>query len=166
MAKVTGIGHMSYTVMDMDKSLHFYCDLLGGKLLTETVDEGPELGRYVMGDMLKDPYGKLKVAMVDLAGLQIEFLQYLVPETKVAYHGNPSIAGSAHIAVNVDDIEEIYRKLKAEGVVFHSDINDCIRDGELVWRWVYSRDPDGICCEIVQLNEDSEYFKASKAGKA
>lgn len=83
MAKVVGIGHMSYTVMDIDKSLHFYCDLLGGKLLTETVDEGPELGRYVMGDMLENPYGKLRVAMVDLAGLQIEFLQYLEPKTKI-----------------------------------------------------------------------------------
>ena len=99
MAKVVGIGHMSYTVMDMDKSLHFYCDLLGGKLLTQTVDEGPELGKYVMGDMLKkDPYGKLKVAMGRLAGLQIEFLQYLVPKTNVPYHGNPSITGVPRIS--------------------------------------------------------------------
>ena len=161
MAKVVGIGHMSYTVMDIDKSLHFYVDLLGGKLLTRTVDEGPELGKYVMGKMLTNPYGKLKVAMVDLAGLQIEFLQYLEPETNTAYHRNPSVAGSAHIAVNVDDIEGVVAKLKAEGVEFHSDINDCVRDGELVWRWVYSRDPDGICCEIVQLNYDSEYIKNS-----
>lgn len=166
MAKVIDIGHMSYTVMDIDKSLHFYCDLLGGKLLTKTVDEGPELGKYVMGDMLNNPYGKLKVAMVDLAGLQIEFLQYLEPQTNTSYHGNPSIAGSAHIAVNVDDIEAVYKKLSAEGVKFHSAINDCVRDGELVWRWVYSRDPDGICCEIVQLNEQSEYIKNSKKVQA
>jgi catechol 2,3-dioxygenase-like lactoylglutathione lyase family enzyme len=161
MAKVVGIGHMSFTVMDIDKSLHFYVDLLGGKLLTRTIDEGPELGKYVMGKMLTNPYGKLKVAMVDLAGLQIEFLQYLEPETNTAYHRNPSIAGSAHIAVNVDDIEGMVEKLKAEGIELHSEINDCIRDGELVWRWVYSRDPDGCCCEIVQLNYDSEYIKNS-----
>ena len=55
MAKVVGIGHMSYTVMDIDASIHFYCDLLGGKVLTRTVDEGPELGKYVMGDMLSNP---------------------------------------------------------------------------------------------------------------
>lgn len=161
MAKVVDIGHMSFTVMDIDKSLHFYVDLLGGKLLTRTVDEGAELGRYVMGKMLSNPYGKLKVAMVELGGLQIEFLQYLEPETNTAYHRNPSIAGSAHIAVNVDDIEGMVEKLKAEGVEFHSDINDCVRDGEVVWRWVYSRDPDGCCCEIVQLNYDSEYIKNS-----
>ena len=153
MAKVVGIGHVSFTVMDMDKTLEFYCGLLGGKVLTQTVDEGPELGKYVMGDGLEDNYAALKVAMVELGGIEIEFLQYLTPKTEVPYHGNPSIAGSAHIAVNVDDIEAVYEKLKKAGVVFHSDINDCIRDGELVWRWVYSRDPDGVCCEIIQLNQ-------------
>ena len=151
MAKVVGLGHVSFTVMDMEKTLDFYCGLLGGRVLTETVDEGPELGRYVMGEGLKDNYASLKVAMVELAGIQIEFLQYLKPKTEIPYHGIPSVAGSAHIAVNVDDIEAVYDKLKKAGVTFHSDINECVRDGKLVWKWVYSRDPDGICCEIVQL---------------
>lgn len=151
MAKVVGIGHVSFTVMDMEKTLAFYCGLLGGRVLTKTVDEGPELGTYVMGKDAPKPYAALKVAMVELGGIEIEFLQYLDPKTEIPYHGNPSAAGSAHIAVNVDNIEEMYTKLKAAGVPFHSGINDCIRDGELVWRWVYSRDPDGICCEIVQL---------------
>ena len=159
MAKVIGIGHMSYTVMDIDRTLHFYCDLLGGRLLTETIDEGDDLGRSCMGKMRTNPYGKIRVAMVELAGLEIEFLQYLEPETNTPYHGNPTIAGSAHIAINVDDIEGMYQKLSAEGVEFHSQINDCIRDGELVWRWVYARDPDGICLEIVQRNEESGYVK-------
>ena len=56
MAKVVGLGHVSFTVMDMEKTLDFYCGLLGGRVLTETVDEGPELGRYVMGEGLKDNY--------------------------------------------------------------------------------------------------------------
>lgn len=159
MAKVVNIGHVSFTVMDIDRTLHFYCDLLGGKKLTETIDEGPDLGRSCMGPMRTDPYGKIRVAMVELAGLEIEFLQYLEPETNTPYHGNPTIAGSAHIAVDVDDIEAVRAKLQAEGVLFHSDINDCIRDGELVWRWVYARDPDGICCEIVERNYEAEYYK-------
>lgn len=153
MAKVVGIGHVSYTVTDMEKTLEFYCGILGGKLLTQTVDEGPELGKYVMGEGLKENYAALKVAMVELGGMEFEFLQYLTPKTEIPYHGNPSIAGSAHVALNVDDIEAMYEKMKKAGVVFHSDINECIRDGKLVWRWVYSRDPDGICCELVQLNE-------------
>ncbi len=151
MAKIIGIGHASFTVMDMERTLAFYVDMLGGELLTETVDEGPELGTCVMGKDA-EPYAALKVAMVKIGGLEIEFLQYLTPPTRTPYHGNPSAAGSAHLAFNVDNLDEMYAKLKARGVVFHSEVNDCIRDGKLVWKWVYMRDPDGICCELVQLS--------------
>ncbi|NMA18716.1 MAG: VOC family protein [Clostridiaceae bacterium] len=151
MAKVIGIGHISFTVMEMQRTLDFYCGLLGGTVLAETIDEGPELALRVMGDRAEDNFGKLKVAMVELGGMQIEFLQYLTPKTKVSYHGDPSRAGSAHIAVKVDDIEEMYQRLKSAGVIFHSEVNDCIRDGTLVWKWVYARDPDNVCCELVQV---------------
>ncbi|MGI6118809.1 MAG: VOC family protein [Bilifractor sp.] len=161
MARVESIGHAGFTVMDMDRTLHFYCDLLGGKVLTQNVEENDQLARQVMGEMAKDSHGKLKVTMVELGGLQIEFHQYLIPKTEVAFHGDPSRAGSAHIAVNVDNIEEMYEKLKSEGVKFHTGVNDCVRDGEVVWKWVYARDPDNICCEIVQLNKDSNYYKTT-----
>ncbi|MGI5850103.1 MAG: VOC family protein [Christensenellales bacterium] len=150
MAKVVGLGHASFTVMDMDRTVDFYVNKLGGKLLTETVDQGPELGTYVMGEGAQK-FAALKVAMVELGGIQIEFLQYLDPKTDKPYHGNPSVAGSGHLAFNVDDLEAMYQKLKAEGVTFHSSVNECVRDGVLVWKWVYMRDPDGICCELVQL---------------
>ena len=165
MAKVLGIGHFSFTVLDMERTLRFYCGMLGGKLLTETIDEGDDLGRNCLGKMITNPYGKIKVAMVELGGVEIEFLQYLEPETITAYHRNPTIAGSAHIALHVDDIEELYQTLSAKGVEFHSAINDCYRHGELVWRWVYARDPDGICCEIVQLNRDSDYYRQTQEAK-
>lgn len=150
MGKIVGLGHASFTVMDMEKTVDFYVNKLGGKLLTETVDQGPDLGTYVMGANAQK-FAALKVAMVELGGIQIEFLQYLDPKTDVPYHGNPSIAGSAHLAFNVDNLEEVYEKLKKDGAVFHSSINECIRDGVLVWKWVYMRDPDNICLELVQL---------------
>ena len=162
MAGVIDIGHVGFTVTDIDKTLHFYCDLLGGRLLTETIDEGPELGTQVMGLIAPHPQARLRVAMVELGGTEIEFIQYLDPET-TPYPRDPSVAGSAHVAVNVDDIDAMYEKLSSEGVVFHTKINLCVRDGELVWRWVYARDPDGICCEIVQLNYDSDYVKKARA---
>ena len=28
---IKGIGHVAFKVTDMEKSLHFYCDILGGK---------------------------------------------------------------------------------------------------------------------------------------
>jgi catechol 2,3-dioxygenase-like lactoylglutathione lyase family enzyme len=150
MAKIIGLGHASFTVQDIDRTLDFYVGKLGGELLTRTQDAGDSLGTYVMGEGAQKS-ARLGVAMVALGGIEIEFLQYLDPKPKIGYHGNPSIPGSAHLAFHVDDIDGLYRELSAQGVVFHSGINDCVRHGKLVWKWVYMRDPDGICCELVQL---------------
>lgn len=149
MASVVGVGHVGFTVFNLDKTVDFYVNKLGGKLLTTTIDEGENLGTYVLGEG-NQKHAALKVAMIEIGGIEVEFLQYLDPPTNEKYHGNPSIAGSAHLALEVNDIQEMYEKLRKEGVKFHSSVNDCIRDGVLVWKWVYMRDPDGICCELVQ----------------
>lgn len=150
MGNITGVGHVSFTVMDLDRTIDFYVNKLGGRLFDRNKDEGENLGLYVFGDTNKGSYASLGIAMIRLGNLNIEFIQYLNPPTKIAYHGDPSIAGSAHIAWEVDDIEKMYKRLKIDGVKFHSEINDCVRDGELVWKWVYFRDPDNICVELSQ----------------
>ncbi len=40
---IKGIGHLAFTVKEMDASLHFYCDILGFKKLFElnTTDDQP-----------------------------------------------------------------------------------------------------------------------------
>ena len=149
MGKVTGLGHASFTVMDLDRTIDFYVNQLGGKLLDKTKDEGPQLGTYVFGPG-KQARASLGIAMVELGGIEIEFIQHLDPPTEVPYHGDPSRAGSGHLAWEVDDIEGMYKNLKSSGVKFHSAVNECIRDGELVWKWVYFRDPDNLCVELTQ----------------
>jgi catechol 2,3-dioxygenase-like lactoylglutathione lyase family enzyme len=149
MAKVTGLGHASFTVMDLDRTIDFYVNKLGGKLLDKTKDEGPNLGTCVFGSC-NQASASLGIAMIELGGIEVEFIQYLEPPTTVKYHGDPSQAGSGHLAWEVDDIEKMYEDLKIKGVNFHTGVNECIRDGVLVWKWVYFRDPDNICGELTQ----------------
>lgn len=149
MATITGLGHASFTVMDLDRTIDFYVNKLGGKLLKKTKDEGPNLGTCVFGPG-RQAQASLGIAMIELGGIEIEFIQYLDPPTTVEYHGDPSRAGSGHLAWEVDDIEAMYKDLKDKGVKFHTGINDCVREGVLVWKWVYFRDPDNICVELTQ----------------
>lgn len=149
MPKIIGLGHASFTVMDLDRTIDFYVNKLGGELLDKTKDEGPQLGTYVFGPG-KQENASLGIAMVGLGGIELEFIQYLDPPTTVVYHGDPSRAGSGHLAWEVDDIVGMYKDLTAKGVKFHSAVNECVRDGELVWKWVYFRDPDNMCVEMTQ----------------
>lgn len=152
MVSIKGLAHAGLTVLDLDRTIEFYCGTLGGVLGTATVDDGPDLGTSVLGPLAPHPEAELKVAMVTLGGIEIELLQYLKPPTVVEYHGDPSRAGSSHLAFEVDDIDRAYAELKQAGVDFHTEVNDCVREGELVWRWVYLRDPDGVCIELVEFN--------------
>jgi catechol 2,3-dioxygenase-like lactoylglutathione lyase family enzyme len=149
MARIVSLGHASFTVLDLDRTIDFYVNTLGGKLLDRGKDEGKEQGTAVFGPG-KQSYASLGIAMIELGGIEIEFIQYLDPPTTVPYHGDPACAGSAHLAWEVDDIDRMYRELKGKGVRFHTEVKDCVRDGVLVWKWVYFRDPDNVCVELTQ----------------
>ncbi|MBC7293315.1 MAG: VOC family protein, partial [Thermoleophilia bacterium] len=66
------------------------------------------------------------------------------------YRGDPSQAGSGHLAILTADIDAEYRRLQAAGVHFHSPVRTIAEPGKPVWRWCYFRDPDGICVELVE----------------
>ncbi len=149
MARITGLGHASFTVMDLDRTTDFYVNVLGGRLLDRTKDENETLGTAVMGAGAQK-YASLGIAMIALGGIEIEFIQYLDPPTTEAYHGDPAKAGSAHLAWEVDDIDGMYNYLLDKGVTFHSGVNDCTRGGRVIWKWVYFRDPDNIVIEMTQ----------------
>ena len=60
-------------------------------------------------------------------------------------------AGSSHLAFEVDDIDDIYRRLRNGGARFLSDgVVDVVRDGRPVARGIYALDPDDISLELFQ----------------
>jgi catechol 2,3-dioxygenase-like lactoylglutathione lyase family enzyme len=94
------------------------------------------------------------IAVIDLAGQRIEFIEYRDPKTK-PFHGNPSITGAGHLAFKVDDIVAERARLESHGVRFHSPINTFLEKGsDREWRWCYFRGPDDLVFELVQHEED------------
>lgn len=148
MAKVIGIAHTGFTVMDMDATLDFWVNTLGGIQTGEAVIESDTLGQGVLG-VQKNTYAKLRMATVSLGGYELEFFQYLTPAT-TPYHKDPSVAGSAHAAFEVDDLHALYEELSQKGVRFHSPVNQNAEDGIVTMYWVYLRDPNDICVELIQ----------------
>jgi catechol 2,3-dioxygenase-like lactoylglutathione lyase family enzyme len=106
-----------------------------------------------MGQWEPEPQpAEILIADMVVGDSLIEFIQYLQPRS-LPYHGNPSVAGSAHIALRTDDIESERARLEEAGVRFHTPIRT-VEDPETTpWRWCYFRDPDGICVELVQGGE-------------
>jgi tRNA(Arg) A34 adenosine deaminase TadA/catechol 2,3-dioxygenase-like lactoylglutathione lyase family enzyme len=151
-----GIHHLSFTVTDLERTVDFYQNVLGMRLVGRKHRQAADLGAALFGDGAPEDSGaEILIADMELGGTRVEFIQYVEPATK-PYPGDPSVAGSAHIAILTQDIESEFRRLQAAGVRFHTPVR-IVRDrGRPLWRWCYFRDPDGICVELVESGETAE----------
>ncbi|MGM7683453.1 VOC family protein [Cytobacillus sp. Hm23] len=133
---IKGIGHTAYTVKNMEKSLHFYCDILGFQKLFELKNSDDEPWIVYLkireGQFIELFYGGKKTNEVD-----------------------GSTIGYAHLCLEVTDIHEIANHLKKNGLKL--DVEP-LQGLDLNYQcWV--KDPDGNAIEFMQMNPDSPQMK-------
>ncbi|HTT83535.1 MAG TPA: lactoylglutathione lyase [Rhizomicrobium sp.] len=122
--------HTMVRVTDLDRSLHFYCDLLGLKEIRRTENEK---GRFTLV-FLAAPDDAARAA-AEQAPL-VELTYNWDPEE---YMGGRNFG---HLAYRVDDIYAVCDRLMKGGVT----INRPPRDGHMA----FVRSPDGISVELLQ----------------
>ena len=147
MAAITKVGHTGFIVEDIEKQVAFWTEVMGGELVKSGEAAGRVIGVGVLG---VDRDASMKTALVKAGGHELEFFQFTDPAS-AAQHGDMSQSGSAHVAMYVDDLEEMYQELTVKGVKFHSAVNtDYAEDGSVELKWVYLRDPNNICVELME----------------
>jgi catechol 2,3-dioxygenase-like lactoylglutathione lyase family enzyme len=138
--------HFSFTVSNMEDTLHFFCDLLGlpATPIMEVAD--PDVQRII-----GMPGASLRIALVQVPdGKNIELIEYVRPKGEwIDLKTNN--AGVAHIAFLVDDIDGMYGDLSKKGVQFvHEPVRVPSNDGKGRWGVSYVRGPDGITLEFIE----------------
>ena len=138
--------HFSFTVSDMEATLHFFCDLLG-LTATPIMDVESDDVRRIIGM----PDAHLRISLVRLPDEKnIELIEYVRPRGK-KIDLNTSNAGVAHIAFLVDGIDKLYEDLSTRGVDFVSPpVWAPGNDGKGRWAVCYLRGPDGITLEFIE----------------
>jgi glyoxylase I family protein len=123
MGNVGSIDHVSLIVADTQRSLSFYCGLLGLALDPDR----PDLGY---------PGAWLRVG-----GRQLHLLELPNPDPLV---DRPSHGGrDRHLAMSVDDLDWLTERLTAEGIAFTRS-----KSGR---RALFCRDPDANALEFVEV---------------
>lgn len=89
-----GLGHIAVCTADIKNSIAFY-EKIGGRLLME--------------DVISKPDGPLKLALLELGGVTIEFLEPAAPVCMKA--GN-----IPHFAILVKDLDKAAAAIRAAGV--------------------------------------------------
>lgn len=147
MGSVTGSHHTSYTVANLDDSIHFYRDLLG----FEMVNHRPEITHDYWRAVVGFPDAVAKDAMFRIpGGHYLELIEYVHPKGTAQNDLTPNNTGSSHVAYLVDDLPSLYQKLKEAGSTFISE-PIYLDKGPNAGGWaLYMRDPSGIVIELFQ----------------
>ena len=141
---ITGIHHASFTVSDMKQSVAFYRDLLGMKVLWDSVQAGAPFKGPVADKLTNCPGTELHIVFLKVQNDLIELIQY-TPSGKVLKDNKASDTGAAHVCFKTDDIYALYQKLSENAVTCHCEPQNL--GGVEV---IYFRDPDGIVLEAMQ----------------
>lgn len=136
---ITGLGHVAFHVEDMDRSLHFYCGVLGCERAFDIhKEDGLPWIVYV-----KAPDGRF-----------IELFYGGQPKSTAG----PNQAGFAHLCFEVDDVREMATKLREVGAPLDIEPQQGLDLNYQCW----SHDPDGNPIEFMQIHPDSPQATARK----
>ena len=137
-------AHLGMTIRDTERTLDFYCRVLGAELLWRPrgVQEG---------DQTETIFGldgaRVLVSAVRLGGMMIEFFEFLSPGLSTQPFGaSYADGGWKHLALEVEDIDATVASLAKRGVSFQFPVQT-LPSGA---RMVYFDDPDGTMLELIQ----------------
>lgn len=143
--KVRGIHHVGITVADLDRSLGFYRDLLGMRLIGLSVE--------AVGSIVGMPGASARIADLDAGGGQLlELIDYGNGTAGEAPRG-PDAVGSCHVSIQVEDLSEALARLAGAGHRPMGEVTELSLGG--VWEGctiAYLRDPDGVVIELLERN--------------
>ncbi|MFC8433583.1 VOC family protein [Streptomyces sp. NPDC057253] len=143
------VNHVGITVSDLDRSLDFYARILGGERVGSWERSGPRIDAVTgyPGVVVRQAFVRLS-----RGATLIELLQYVggSPEVTDPDHGR---AGSVHVAVDVDGLDALLVRLRAEEVAVLSEPVTAGEGPLEGCRLVYVLDPDRVRVELVEPPE-------------
>ncbi len=137
------IRHTGITITNLKKSLNFYGDLLGFKLV-KVMEEDGEFIDKISG------LRKVKVMTVKMAaddGNLVELLYYHSHPRLLGKKRKISTVGLSHISFTVGNLNKLYKKLIDKGIKFNC-APQISKDGKA--KVTFCRDPEGNLIELVE----------------
>ncbi|MEU4286803.1 VOC family protein [Kribbella sp. NPDC026596] len=146
MSSFGDMHHVGITVRDLEASLAWYERMFGLRPEFVAHGSGPELSAAV-----GVPDAKLRFAFLRFGSCVVELLHY-DNEREDTFDRSNADVGSAHVCIDVPDLQAAYDDLRGKGVEFLAPPLH-IDDGPLEGcAFVYFKDPNGVTLELFQSN--------------
>ena len=139
---IKSLGHVGLGVSDIQRSLEFYRDFLGMKVLMELDIADDRIGRVIGVDG-----AKCQIVHLELGGTILELFHYRQPQgDNKAQNVQQYDQGLIHIGFEVNQFHQLIEELKQRNTPFLGEPVEFRPD---VWI-AYVRGPDG---EVVEFRE-------------
>lgn len=137
------LRHIGIVVRDLEKSVRFYEDLFALEVVNKMLEEGKYVEDLVGIKDASIKWAKLKAR----DGTVFELLEYKNSPFHEKDNYPANRLGCSHVAVSVEDIEAVYKKLQNYGCKCNSKPL-LSPDGKV--KVIYCHDIDGTILEIVE----------------
>jgi catechol 2,3-dioxygenase-like lactoylglutathione lyase family enzyme len=130
-------------VHDLEKTKDFWINTLGFKLHIEAKEESPYIDELLA---IKDP-SLTTVKIIDSNGFIIELLKFENYQVENSWSGDLKTTGVTHIALTVDNLEQLLESLGKQNYQTLSEIK--ISPNKKV-KVVFVKGPEAIMLELVE----------------
>ena len=136
---ISNIRHSGIVVRDIIESYNFYVDL-GFLIESDEIEKGKFLDTILGIDGCE-----IRVMKMSCDNQMIELLGYQNPKSLDDKFRRINSIGCSHLAMTVDDIESVYKRLTEQGVEF---INPPESNGKV--KVAFCKDPNDVWLELVE----------------
>lgn len=141
---IKAIRHFGIVVSDIEKSLHFYRDLLGLQIQKDMLEKGDFIDK--ISGLKNVCVRTIKMSAGD--GNLIELLWYQSHLKERRENNDICNIGASHPAFTVENLDQEYNRLKSFGVKFNCP-PQVSPDGKA--KVTFCQDPDGVLVELVEI---------------
>ena len=138
------LRHIGIVVQNLDENIRFWSKIMGFKIAKKMEEKGKHI------DLITG-LEEVKVTTVKLSDNEsnvVELLKFHSHPDKKEWQGKPFSTGITHLALTVENISLMIKKLNEEGYV------NCVEpqispDGKV--KVIYAKGPEGLILELVQI---------------
>ena len=135
--------HVGIVVNDLEKTRDFWINTLGFNLHIEAKEESPYIDELLA---IKDPM-LTTVKLIDSKGFVIELLKFENYQVENSWDEDLKTTGLTHIALTVDNLDELIAILRK---LDYQTLSDIKTSTDKKVKVVFVRGPEGIMLELVQ----------------
>ena len=130
-------------VNDLEETKEFWINYLGFKLHIEAVEQSPYIDELLA---IKEP-NLTTVKLIDAKGFIVELLKFDNYQVDNSWSGDLKTTGLTHIALNVDNLEELVRNLKK---LKYQTLSGIKTSPDRRVKVVFVKGPEALILELVE----------------